>query len=313
MFGLAVSAPFALSGVPDTPSDPGASRTLELALVSRHELLAARPRTGCERLSDRRDEAGRSYVRVDSHPDAGTFIVLRGEGAYRITADARRAELAPPRRASWRWQRALIGQVLPFTAVLRGLEVLHASAVRIGDSAVAIAGDSHSGKSTLATTWLGRGAPFVADDVVTLESVAGTAPLVHPGPPLLSVRDGTRDIVGASAVARLGREVGADAGGARISVERHQTDPLSLGGLVILRRHQHREQLDVNRQEMPDPRLILGATFNFVVRTPQRMTAHLSLAADIAATVPVVLADVGSAHSPDAIADAIERELEVHA
>jgi hypothetical protein len=59
--------------------------------------------------------------------------------------------------------------------------------------------------------------------------------------------------------------------------------------------------------------LLLGSTYNFVVKTPQRLTAHLSLAAAMAATVPVVLADIGAGCAPDEIADAVQRELGIGA
>lgn len=309
MFGLSVTAPFNLAGIPAETAAPGPGRPFALRLTPRADILAHRPSDGCERLSDMRDPAGRSLIRVDRHPKAGTFMMLRGQGAFRIAADARSADLAPIPRAAWRWQRVLIGQVLPFAALLNGLEVLHASAVEIGGSAVAIVGGSHAGKSTLAAHWVAGGATLVADDVVALEPTTAGPPTVHPGPPLLSVREGTRKLMGNDAIDRLGRTIGADDAGARIAVDNHRTDPLPLGGLVLVRRDDGRRRLDVRLQDAPDPRLILGSTFNLVVRAPERLTTHLDLAARIFATVPVVVADVGSGSGPDVIARAVEREL----
>jgi hypothetical protein len=46
------------------------------------------------------------------------------------------------------------------------------------------------------------------------------------------------------------------------------------------------------------------------VHTPERLTAHLDLAARIFASVPVVVADVGTGVSPEQLADAIQSALE---
>jgi len=308
MFGLAVSAPFELVGMTGNDAGDG-GLPFELSLRPEDELLAERP-ADAERLSDRRDAAGETYLRVDYHPSAGTFMQLRGEGAFRITADARRAELAPAHTEPWRWQRLLVGQVLPYGALLNGLEVLHASAVLLDGRLIAIAGGSHAGKSTLATHWLAQGAALVADDVVALETAGTGPPTVHPGPSLLSVRAGTRELVGDGAVDALGTPVGADEEGTRISVRDHASAPAPLGALVVLRRDEARSGTEVARTSTPDPRLILGSTFNFVVHTPERLTAHLDLAARIFASVPVVVADVGTGVSPAELAGAIESELE---
>ena len=50
---------------------------------------------------------------------------------------------------AWLWQRFLVGQVLPFAALLQGLEVFHASAVVLGDRVVAIVGGSGGGKTSV--------------------------------------------------------------------------------------------------------------------------------------------------------------------
>src|SRR3712207_7852895 len=44
---------------------------------------------------------------------------------------------SPPGVAPWRWQRFLVGRILPWAAVLCGLEALHASAVVLDGRAIA--------------------------------------------------------------------------------------------------------------------------------------------------------------------------------
>ena len=65
--------------------------------------------------------------------------------------------------------RLVAGQVVPRLLSLDGTPVLHASAVAIGDGAIALAGDSGAGKSTLAAALCRAGAELLADDFVVLQ------------------------------------------------------------------------------------------------------------------------------------------------
>jgi hypothetical protein len=58
---------------------------------------------------------------------------------------------------------------------------IHASAVEIGHSAVAIAGPKGTGKSTLAAALQQRGHRLLTDDVVAIDSPLDGLPLVYPG------------------------------------------------------------------------------------------------------------------------------------
>jgi hypothetical protein len=62
----------------------------------------------------------------------------------------------------------------------RGYLPLHASALLMGDRAVAIGAHSHSGKSVIAAALANRGCPLVADDMMVLD-LSHTPPLVLPG------------------------------------------------------------------------------------------------------------------------------------
>ena len=63
----------------------------------------------------------------------------------------------------------LAGNVVALLLSLRGLEVLHGSAVALGNTAVAFVGHSNAGKSTLAGEACVAGATLVADDVLAVE------------------------------------------------------------------------------------------------------------------------------------------------
>jgi ABC-type multidrug transport system ATPase subunit len=52
----------------------------------------------------------------------------------------------------------VLAQVLPLAAVLRGIDVLHASAVALAAGPIAFLGGSGAGKTTLASRIVARGA-----------------------------------------------------------------------------------------------------------------------------------------------------------
>ncbi len=78
----------------------------------------------------------------------------------------------------------LLGSLMGAVLHQRVLLPIHASAVRLGDSAVAFAADSGGGKSTLAALLHRRGYPLMCDDVVALE-LMGEGIALHPGVPRL--------------------------------------------------------------------------------------------------------------------------------
>lgn len=63
----------------------------------------------------------------------------------------------------------LLGPIMGFVMLLRGLVCLHASAIAIGDQAIALLGPAGAGKSTTAAAFSGRGFSILAEDVVTLD------------------------------------------------------------------------------------------------------------------------------------------------
>ncbi len=78
----------------------------------------------------------------------------------------------------------LLGPVMGFVMLLRGVVCLHASAIAIGDEAIALLGPAGSGKSTTAAAFAERGYSILAEDVVTLDD-RGDHFLVRPGYPCI--------------------------------------------------------------------------------------------------------------------------------
>jgi hypothetical protein len=78
----------------------------------------------------------------------------------------------------------LLGPVLGILLRYRGVTCLHASAVAVGDKAVAFVGAAGAGKSTIAAALARRGFPVLSDDIVPLEDREG-AFYVNPAYPHL--------------------------------------------------------------------------------------------------------------------------------
>ncbi|MEA3335293.1 MAG: hypothetical protein U9R25_05240 [Chloroflexota bacterium] len=62
----------------------------------------------------------------------------------------------------------LMGPLMRMVLRFRGIPFLHASAVNVGDKALAFVGSSGAGKSTLAAAFAQLGYPIISDDVVAL-------------------------------------------------------------------------------------------------------------------------------------------------
>jgi len=80
----------------------------------------------------------------------------------------------------------LLGPILGFVLVLRGITCLHASAVAIGNQAIALVGPQGVGKSTTAAAFARLGYPVLSDDVVPIREQGGDF-LVSPGYPRLNL------------------------------------------------------------------------------------------------------------------------------
>lgn len=76
----------------------------------------------------------------------------------------------------------LLGPVLGFILRLRGVTCLHASAVAVGNQAIAILGPAGAGKSTAAAAFAQAGYKVLTDDIVALDE-RGDAFLVQPAYP----------------------------------------------------------------------------------------------------------------------------------
>lgn len=155
------------------------------------------PWTGDDRTPDVRLRLDVVPDRLDGAVDAGPLLQigtgdvcrfgLRRVGAY-LLRQGREIVVQPAAGGDAASLRAfLFGTVFGILAHQRGLLPLHASCIRVGDAAVAFAGRSGTGKSTLAATFLRRGHAVLADDVTVVDPAHPQGPHVLPAFPRLKL------------------------------------------------------------------------------------------------------------------------------
>jgi hypothetical protein len=163
--GVRVSSEIPLSA-PMSPDDAGISAEVTLTLGDSRDQPNQRP----------------SADVVAELSIAGTpfYVFCRVEGGYVgrlpniadffITADLRQVVCYPATTGKTELISIVVpGTVTAFLLAMSGRCVLHASAVDLGGRAVAFAGTSGQGKSTMAALFCATGALLVTDDVLPLE------------------------------------------------------------------------------------------------------------------------------------------------
>jgi hypothetical protein len=227
---------------------------------------------------------GTSVVDTVADPARGYLMRGPGFGVFHVSADGRRVSCAPRQISSWRWQRYLVGRVLPFASTLAGFEPFHASAVAWQGRAIALVGESGLGKSTLAAALMLSGAQLLTDDVLAAQRLDDEV-VAHPGPGLMSLRRWAVERLRVSELRSLGTRVGGDRNAIRLAVARHEL-PLPLGAIYVLERGTALEP-EIRPLAEPDPRLLLASSFNLVLTAPDRLTRQLDVCAQIARSATI--------------------------
>jgi hypothetical protein len=174
--------------IPGVPASPIASEDLRItfgSLPARLQKLNAASTEACY-VADYQSDCGEPALRV--------FRLL--DGKYYRFDYADQTQFAVDRLGSEVWATwsepltladtatYLLGPVLGFVMLLRGIVCLHASAIAIGDEAIALLGPAGSGKSTTAAAFAERGYSVLAEDMVTLDDRCDRF-LVRPGYPCI--------------------------------------------------------------------------------------------------------------------------------
>lgn len=185
IYGLGVTSNKAIPGVPVsqvTTTDLRISFGFLPAWL--HDVSTTQIETSY--VADYKDECGNPMLRI--------FRVLDGE-YYRFSY-ADRTEFVLDHDATEIWAEwpdpltledaatYLLGPIMGFVMLLRGVVCLHASAIAIDDKAIAVLGPAGSGKSTTAAAFSERGYSILAEDVVTLDD-RGDQFLIRPAYPCI--------------------------------------------------------------------------------------------------------------------------------
>lgn len=284
-FGIELRADFGVPGVLE-PADPGLAqgnggRHLELMVRDAVATHTDWPARTAERTFELRRPDGLPVFTIDYDPEAGYRVWITGLGQCLIGPEGDRIVCSPP-RGRGRWQ-LLIGQGLPIAAALQGLEVLHASAVRHRDMAIAFVAPSGTGKTSTALHLLVRGAAFLADDVVALEAQGDTL-MALPGIGVAHVPLSERAALEQAGVRLSWPSQPGTKGHVTVAVA---DAPAPLGAVYFLERAPGVSEAEIIPIDPPDPRLLLGATFVSHVPTARRLITQLDVCSRIARTVPL--------------------------
>jgi hypothetical protein len=292
--------------VDETAAPSAGRRTVRVQMVGHSSIRAAWRGKPTHTLLDRRLPSGESWLRIEHERRLGYLFRAPSCGRFWIRAGADRIDCAPARGAAHGadWEAFLANQVLPFAALLNGMEVLHASAVAIDGGAVAIVAPTCGGKSSIAARLLLRGAALVTDDVLALEP-AGAAVLAHPGPTGFKLRPAEAERLTAAERRRLGpaRPVEADV---RFDAPPVPA-PVPLRAVYVVERGA--PLAEPLLEPATDPRVLLAATFNTVLTTPERLLRQLEVCAGISETARVMRAAVPPEVGAAELAELLERDV----
>ena len=193
------------------------------------------------------------------------------------------------------------GMLIALHLRLRGDLVLHASAVGVGEAALAFVGASGMGKSTMATVMCAVGHPLLTDDVLRAQPQAG-AVLVYPGSTETRLRDEACSL--AASVAGSSRRT-AD-GRLAVAPPVHIGGPLPLGACIVPLPDRQHDRVQVRRLAGARA-LMLLSRFPRIPgwAQPQILAREFEQLADLVARVPVFEARIpwGPPFSPDVPVD----------
>ena len=251
-------------------------------------------------------DEGPLRVEYHQHSSGGLLIKTKSFGDHLICEGGRSMLSSVKGLDGERWQRYVLGQVLPLTASVQGLEIFHASAVAINGGVLALAGPSGSGKSSVAGALIEQGATFFTDDVLAIDAGAFGVK-AYPGPTLMAVPHDQAP--GLEAKLFTGPPWAEDERKILVPV-RGERGALPIFAFVRLVRDPDADEI-TSKSCLPDR--LMATTFDGVSRTPERLRRLLRVGAMLAADERALEIHYPADSDPAVIAEALLGEIKASA
>jgi hypothetical protein len=290
-YGVSIHSDTLLPGLASLRSEP-----LDLALTLNYEPDWVRDAISLPRQAEHRrtayDGKHSSEFRVTSFGAGEFFQLAYGDGTQFIVDPAAKQlwGMCPPPLTIEDLCTYLVGPIMGFILRLRSVLCLHASTVSIAGQAVALCGESQSGKSTTAAALALSGISVLAEDVTPVKQLLDGF-IVEPGYPRICLwPDSVKELLGSPEALPLltpnwdKRFLPLD--GVRANFE---PEPKPLGIIYLLAPRAH--DADVPRIEDLRPReallaLVQNTYMNWLLNRDQR-AAELDFLVKIVNHVPV--------------------------
>jgi len=301
-YGVYVGSPWVLPYREET-----ASRTIDIELI---EASASRFEE-IDKSSEPAADPDRFHTFL---PGGSIYICWPGVFECLISPDGSRVEGrvledVPPESI----HSYVLGQLLSFALLKRGIEVLHGTAVVVDGEAVAFLGDSGFGKSTLGAAFLRTGYQLLTDDLLVVRERRERFH-VFPGPPRIKLFP---EIVSSL----FGSDVHAKPINSRttkvmlpVGATRHCESMIPLKAIYLLvPPGHHDEDMPVLIQRVPPRQAFMSLvenTFNSQLVERNRLKGQFALNGAIAGKVPIkALAYARRVDMLPAVRDAVLRDL----
>jgi len=224
--------------------------------------------------------------------DGSDYLQWSGLFEFLVSADGGRIACRELNGASpGAFQTYLLGQVLSFALVKRGIEPLHSTTVVIDGKAVAFLGDCGYGKSSLGAAFLQVGYPLLTDDLLVLKE-EGDRFVAYPGPPRIKLfPEVARRLLGEQVT---GTPMNNETPKLVIPLDQNETvlprGAFPLKAIYVLTPPPSSRSKRITFRPLSPRRAfleLLNNTFNPVIVEPQRLERQFELATRLATGVPV--------------------------
>jgi hypothetical protein len=232
------------------------------------------------------------WYRYRSFPNGTSYLRWNDLFEFLITSDGRTI-ICGPQGADFSeaYISYLLGFAMSFALLQMGDEVLHATVIENSGQAIGFLGNSGTGKSTLASYFLGKGSRLVTDDLLRVTFHNQTV-IAHPGPPRIKLLPESAAQFMPEATYTLPvnpfttKKLIVPAAGQRVA------RGVPLASLYLLDGSDRIDDINLIRAERlrsgEATLTVIASTFNSAVKTPERLTRQLHFAGQVLSKIPIL-------------------------